>query len=220
VEVLLVARAVEAEHADAVAELLVGDRDEPAVAEPEQVLRRVEAERGRDPGPRDHGRAERLRRVLHERQAELGELLERRRPAEQVHRHDRARPRRDPRCHLLRVEVRSGGIDVGEDRRGAAPRDRLGGRVEREGRTDHLVARPDTHRVEHEDERVGAVRDSDRLRDAQVVGRLALERLHVRAEDERPGFEDFCERLLELRHERRVLRLHVNEWNPGHLSGW
>ena len=40
VEVLLVARAVEAEHPDPVAELLVGDRDEPAVAEPEEVLRR------------------------------------------------------------------------------------------------------------------------------------------------------------------------------------
>ena len=113
-------------------------------------------------------RAERLRRVLDERHAERGELLERRGPAEQVHRHDRPRPRRDPRGDVLGVEVAGRRVDVGEDGRGAAPRDRLGGRVEREGRADHLVAGADAHRVEHEHERVGAVRDADRLRDAEV----------------------------------------------------
>ena len=92
------------------------------------------------------------------------QLGDRRRPAEQVHGHDRLRPLRDAALDVGRVEVERDGIDVGEDRRRAAPRDRLGGRVERERRADHLVARADPERVEHEHERVGAVRDADRTR--------------------------------------------------------
>ena len=83
---------MEAQHADALGDLRVAARDEPAVAEREQVLGRVEAERRGDAVPGDVGRAERLRRVLDQRQAERGELVERRRAAEQVHGHDRARP--------------------------------------------------------------------------------------------------------------------------------
>ena len=79
------------------------------------------------------------------------------------------------------IEVERGRVDVGEDGRRAAPRDRLGGRVERERRADHLVAGADPHRVEREHERVGAVRDADRARHAEVLGGLGLERLHVRA---------------------------------------
>ena len=47
-EVDLVAGAVEAQQADALAELLVQDRDETAVAQAEEVLRRIEAEGRRD----------------------------------------------------------------------------------------------------------------------------------------------------------------------------
>src|SRR5207244_9031274 len=48
VEVHLVAGAVEAEHPHAVAELVVVDRDQAAVSQAEEVLRRIEAERRRD----------------------------------------------------------------------------------------------------------------------------------------------------------------------------
>ena len=104
-KVLLVARAVEAQHPDALGHLVVPAGDEPAVAEREQVLGREEAERRADAGARDAGGAERLRRVLDQRQPERRELGERRGAAEQVDGHDRLRPRRDPRGDVGRVEV-------------------------------------------------------------------------------------------------------------------
>src|SRR5207237_9474077 len=83
-EVALVARAVEAEQADPLAELLVGDRDQAAVAERAEVLRRVEGEGRGDAGRRDPLRSEGLRRVLDDRRAEPGELRELGRTAEGV----------------------------------------------------------------------------------------------------------------------------------------
>ncbi len=136
----------------------------------EEVLRREEAERRGD-ARRDPGRAEGLRGVLDDRQAEPPQRLDRRRAAEQVHGHDRLRPLRDPPLDVGRVEVQRRRVDVGEDGRRAAPGDRLGGRVERERRADDLVALADAERVEHEHERVGAVRDADRLLDAEVARR-------------------------------------------------
>ena len=100
---------------------------------------------------------------------------------------------------VLRVEVQRRRVDVGEDRRRADARDRLGRRVERERRADHLVAAADAERVEREHERVGAVRDADRVRDAEVCGGLALERLDLGSEDEAAGLEDGGEALLRAR---------------------
>ena len=79
------------------------------------------------------------------------------------------------------IEVERDRIDVREHRRRATPGDRLGGRIERERGADDLVAGADLERVEHEHERVGAVRDADRLLDAEVGGRLLLEGPVVRA---------------------------------------
>ena len=180
-EGLLVARAVEAQHPHALGDLVVEARHEPAVAEREEVLRREEAERRADAGLRDALGAERLRGVLDQREPERRELGERRRPAEEVHRHDRLRPRRDPRGDVLRIEVQRHRVDVGEDRRRADAGDRLGGRVERERRADHLVAAPDPERLEREDERVGAVRDADRVRHAEERGGLAARTPRPRA---------------------------------------
>src|SRR5439155_5232861 len=70
-KVHLVARAVETKHPHAVAELLVRDRDQTAVTEREEVLRRIEAERRRDSDTTDVRRAECLRRGLDHRHAEL-----------------------------------------------------------------------------------------------------------------------------------------------------
>ncbi len=134
-----------------------------------------------------------------------------RRPPEEVDGHDRLRPRRDARGDVLGVEVERRRVDVREDRRRTDTRDRLGRRVERERRADHLVAATDPERVEREHERVGPVRDADRVRHAEERGRLALERLDLGAEDEATGLEDGGEALLELWNERRVLRLHVDE---------
>ena len=142
---------------------------------------------------------------------ERGELRERRRPAEEVDGHDRLRTRRDSRGDVLGVEVQGHRVDVGEDRRRTDTRDRLGRRVEREGRADHLVAATDAEGFEREDERVGSVRYADRMRHAEEGGRLALERLDLGAEDEATGVEDGGEALFELWNERRVLRFDVDE---------
>ena len=146
-----------------------------------------------------------------ERKAERCELLERSRAAEQVHRHDRLRPRRDPRGDVVGIEVERDRVDVGEHRRRADARDRLRRGEEREGRADHLVAGADPHRLEGEHERIGAVRDADRVLDAEIGGRLLLKSVDLRPEDEAPRLEHFGEALLQLGDERRVLRLDVDE---------
>jgi hypothetical protein len=108
-------------------------------------------------------------------------------------------------------------IDVREDGRCAAPRDRLRRRVEGERRADHLVARPDPERVEHEHERIRAVRDADRvLRRRGTPAASRSNALHVRPEDERARLEHLGERALQLRNQRRVLRLDVNERDLRH----
>jgi hypothetical protein len=134
--------------------------------------------------------------------------------------HQRLRPSRDASCDVGRIEIERRGLDLGEDGRRAAPRDRLGRRVERERRADHLVARADPERVEDEHERVGAVSDPHRLLHAQVLGCLALEALDLRAEDEAAALERPGERLFQLRDERRVLRLHVNVGYRRHHGPW
>ena len=169
-----------AEQLDAVGELLVVGRDQPAVAEAEEVLRREEAERRDRPVARDVLGAERLRRVLEHRNAELEQRAHVHRAPEEMDRDDRLRPVGDLRGRVLDVEVERRGVDVGEDGGRAAPDDRLGRRVEREGRADDLVAGADAHRVERDDERVGAVRDADRALHAEVRGGLFLERPVVR----------------------------------------
>jgi len=93
--------------------------------------------------------------------------------------------------------------------------DRLGGRVEREGRADDLVAGADSHRLEHEQQRVRPVGDADRLLDAEVVRGLLLEGLDVGAEDEPPVLEDGGDALLQLGQEWLVLRLDVDQ-RDGH----
>ncbi len=212
-ERLLVARAVEAQHSHALGHVVVEARHEPTVAQGKEVLGREEAERRADPRLCDSLGAERLRGVLDEREPEPGELGERSRASEEVHRHDRLRPGRDPRGDVLRIEVERRRIDVGEHRRRADPRDRLGRRVERERGADDLVAASDLERLEREDERVGAVRDADRVRHSEERRGLVLERLDLRPEDEASGLEDCGEALLELGDQRRVLRLHVDEWD-------
>ena len=191
----------------ALRELGVVDGDQAAVAEREEVLRREEAE-GRGDARRDPAGAERLRRILDHRQAEAAQVG--RGPAEEVHRHDRLRLLGDPALDVGRVEVQRDRVDVGEHGRRAAPRDRLGRRVEGERRADHLVAGADAHRVEHEHERVGAVRAADRLLRPEQLRCFALEGLDLGAEDEPAGLQGARKRLLQLRNQRRVLRLDVN----------
>ena len=166
--------------------------------------------------PGDLRRAERLRRVLEHGDAELDERPHVERPAEEVDRDDRPRPVGDLRGRVLEVEVERGGVDVGEDRGRAAPRDRLGRRVEGEGGADHLVAGPDAERVERDHQRVGAVGDADRPLHAERSGGLLLERPVVRAANEALTFEHLPEDGLEPRDQRLVFGSNVNEGNRLH----
>ena len=145
------------------------------------------------------------------------ELRERRRAPEQVHGHDRLRPRRDPRGDVLGIEVQRRRVDVGEDRRRAAARDRLGRRVERERRADDLVAGADPERVER---RARARRCRWRRRPSPARrgsrpprARSALTfgpRMNVARPRARRRIAS------QLGHERRVLRLDVNERDLRH----
>ena len=174
-------------------------RDEPAVAEREEVLRREEAECRADAGRRNALRAERLCGVFEQRDAQRGQLCERRAPAEEVDRDDRLRPLGDATPHVGGVEVERDGVDVREHRGRADPGDRLGSGVERERGADHLVPSTDAHRLERQDERIGAVRDADPVRDAERCSGLVLEGLDLWAEDEAAGLEHLGETPLELR---------------------
>ena len=202
---------MEREQAHALCERLVVRHDEPAVAEAKEVLRRIEAVRRDRPVVRDAGRTERLCRVFDDRYAELCELDERRRPPEQMHRHERARAIGDLRCDVLGIDVERDRVDVREHRRRAALGDRLGGRVERERRTDHFVAGPDLERIQSEHEGVRAVCDADRRLDAEIGRRFVLECLVVRPADELCRIEHLAEAGLELGDQRLVLGMDVNE---------
>ena len=105
---------MEAEHPYPVGDVVVERRHEATVAQGEQVLRREEAERGAHARLRHAVGAERLRRVLDDREPESGELGEGRGPSEQVNGDDRPCPRSDPRGDVFGVEVERGRVDVRE----------------------------------------------------------------------------------------------------------
>ncbi len=135
-----------------------------------------------------------------------------------MHRENRLGARSDALGHTLGVEVERLRVDVGEHRRRADSGDRLGRRVERESRADDLVSLSDPERLEYEDDRVRSVSDPYGLAYPEVTRGLLLERLDVRTEDELPFLEHVVDRRLELREERRVLRLHVDEGDLLHHS--
>ena len=215
----LVARAVEPEQPQPLCDLLArGDRHA-AVAHRRKVLRGEERE-GRhiaiaaDAMPLV-GRAERLRRVLHERDAmAVGQLPERAevgRLAEQVDRHDSPRPLGDRGLGRGGVEAERDRIDVGEDGRGAAARDRLGGREEGVRRGHDLVPGADAERLQPELDGVGAVGDGHGMAVADRGGHLLLERPHVRAEDEAPGVDHLADQPLDLGQQLLVLPADVHQ---------
>ncbi len=218
VEGRLVARAVEGEELNAVGELLVARRHQPAVAEAEEVLRGVEAERRDRAVLCDARRTEGLGRVLEHWDAELDQQADVERAAEQMDRDDGARPLGHLRGSVVEVEIERGRVDLREDGRRTAARDRFRGRIERERGADHLVAGTDTERLQGEHQRIGAVCDPDRPLHAEVRGCLLLEGPVVRAPDEALAVEHLAERGLEPRNQRLVFGSDVNEWNRLHAA--
>ena len=146
----------------------------------------------------------------------MHELRQRGRPAEEVNGEDRLRALGDPGGDILGLEVHRRRVDIREDGRRSAPGYRLCRRVERERRTDDLVPSADSERVEHEHERVGPVGHADRVADAEIVGRLALERGDIGPENELAALEHAVDRLADPRQERDVLSFYVNERDRTH----
>jgi hypothetical protein len=105
----------------------------------------------------------RLGRVLHHRHAERLDLRDRDHVAEQVNDDDRLRARRHRGAHRLRRHAEGLRVDVAEHRPRTGGRDRLGGRVEGEGRHDDLVAGADADGLQGEGEGIRPVRHADRV---------------------------------------------------------
>jgi hypothetical protein len=184
---VLGALAVVRDQAHARGDVVARRHDGPGVAGRAEILGRVETEAAgvadrADPPPLAGDRAPgavRLRRVLDERRAvpagERDEPVEVGGLAVEMDGDDGLdRPLREQRrggVDVDRVVV----ADVHEQRRGAAPHDRLDGRGEREGDGEHRVAGADVERLQRELDRVRAVGDADDVRRAEVARELRLE---------------------------------------------
>ena len=107
-------------------------------------------------------------RILDDRDAvAIGEIGKRRQiggQTELVDGHDCLRPLADRPLGRAWIEVVGAGVDVGEDRSGAALPHSIGGGDERHRRHDHLVACGDPAGEQRQVKRTGAVGDRDGLR--------------------------------------------------------
>ena len=112
--------------------------------------------------------------------------------------HDRLRARGDRRIDEPLVEVQRVLADVDEHGHGAAQRERVGGRRERERRHDHLVARPDLEQHRGELERRRARRRQQHPRRAEPRLELALAALGERSARRDVAGGDRLENLLVL----------------------
>jgi hypothetical protein len=173
-----------------------------------QLLVRVEAERGgmaaaadRDPVGVDG--AERLARVLDDRQPVPLERGYVRRIAEDVHRQQGFRAGGDGGGGGLRIEIESARVDVDEHRPRPLVEDRVRGRDERKRRRDHLIAVGDADGTQREVQRRGAGGDRGGVTCADALGECLLERRDARAEGEMPRAEHLDDGGLLLRTEDR-----------------
>jgi len=182
------APAVVAELPHRVRDCVVGGRDGPALTGRDD-LPRMEAEAARDAEPATRAapvaRAKGAGRVFEQRQ--VGQLVERQRPAEEVHAEQELRV---PDLELRRVEVHGLGIDVDEARAEARELDDVRGRRERVGRNEHLVTRLEAEREHREVQRRSPGRASERMRDLARGGELRLELGDLRAHREHAALED------------------------------
>ena len=118
-------------------------------------------------------RAERARGVLEQRQV-VGQLLDRRAAGRRGARASTAFVR-GPTLDVRRIDVHRLGVDVDEHRPQPGERDDVGGRRERVGGDEHLVARLEPEREHREVERGGAGGDGERVLDLARPRELGLE---------------------------------------------
>ena len=163
----------------------------------------------------------RLGRVFHHPGADpLGQRqqpLHRRRLPVQVNRDDGPGARGHRGGHGIDVDEVAVVVGaVGENRPGPGPAHRLGGRDERVGWQDALVARPDPQPAQRNLDRIGPVRHADALLHAAEVGVFTLKCGHLRAADERGAGQHLLPAGCHLPGDRRMLRLQVDKRNQIH----
>ena len=188
-----------------------------ALAVGAQVLGGVEAEGGRlaeaAHAPAAVARAVGLAGILDDGQVvargDRQDGVEIRRPAVEMHRHDRPRVRGDRGLDALGVEVGGARIDVHEQRARPDVGDGFGGGDEGVGRGDDLVARLHPRREQGQMQGARARVHGDAVLDAAVGRELLLEPRDLLAEDERGRPADAVQRGEDVLAEARVLRLQV-----------
>ena len=213
--------AVDPEKPRARCDRVILGEDRAAVPQAAEILRREEAQRGRGAPGSDRAafvaRADRLGGVLQQRdrtaRREIAQRLEMAGEPVEMHRHDRARSRRDRRFRRARIHPQALGLHVHEDGTRAQGGHRARAREVREGGNDHLVVGPDPERQKRDGERRRSGGHADGVGDAARLRQLALEGIVLGSEDELPRAEHALEISHQLRHERPVHGAQIEKRN-------
>ena len=127
-------------------------------------------------------------------------------------RHDRTRAWGDSSLDSCRIELIRVGIDIGEDRRCTHGADRFGCRVKGIGRADHFVAGADVVGAQGEDQGIGAVGNTNRVRYTNIGSRLGLKGLDVGTEDEDAAANHLVDSSRNTIVERLPLAAQIHQW--------
>jgi hypothetical protein len=151
---------------------------------------------------------------------ELANRVDVRRLSVEMHGQNRFRAWRDGGLDALGIEVVRARIRLHRHGRGAGVADRQPGRDVGVGRDDHLVARADVPRAEHEVHRIETVADAHAVFHADEGGELALEGAHLVTEDVPAAVEDALDRFVDRSGQLAIRRFHVEERNGHRFSSW
>src|SRR5580658_1958869 len=141
------------------------------------------------------------------------------RQAEQIDRDDDARLEPTPLrgCYgtlqAFWVDVEGVSLHVGQYRRRAKERHHFGCRVERKGRADHRVARPDLPGHEDEQKRIGSARTGDDMAGAAERREIDFERPDLRPLDELAVRKHASNRIVDAAAQAAALCGNVDERN-------
>ena len=124
----------------------------------------------------------------------------------------------EPPIERGRVERVRPRIDVYESRACADAKNGADGGEERIGRGDHHIPWSDTEPRQRDQQRVGAGRHPDRIRDTEAFGHRVLERFYRRTADVVAGIDDVADRAFDLGPRRLKLRSQVEERDAHHVS--
>jgi len=126
--------------------------------------------------------------------------------AVKMDRHHGLGSRGDRGLEAMRIEVVGARIDVHEHRRRAVVGDGAGGREERVGRRDDLVAGADAERPHGHEQRIRARGAGHRVRRLGVARDLLLERRYLGPADEIAALHDAAHGVIDLGADGVVLR--------------